>query len=181
MTETDQPRTFVSFSSTDLKYYRTMMMWNANEGIDLNFEDYQLDDPVNSTNPYYINSVLRRKIRRVDTFILLIGDDTWQKTIFVKSEVEVAIEKGCRLIGMNLNNGRSKDWLCPDFFAEKGALFVPFSSRIAAEALKPWRRDPLQPGQTNDWYFYDHVYTALGYDLVGDTAVIPKKPNPWAR
>jgi hypothetical protein len=39
----EPPRTFVSFSSTDINYYRTMMMWNANENIDFNFKDFQLD------------------------------------------------------------------------------------------------------------------------------------------
>lgn len=50
--------------------------------------------------------------------------DTYTKTTFVKWEVEVAIEKGCRLFGANLNNCRTKDWLCRYFFADKGALFI---------------------------------------------------------
>jgi antiphage defense system Thoeris ThsB-like protein len=55
-------------------------MWNANENIDFNFADFQLDEAINSQNPSYIKGVLRNKIRRVDTFVLLIGNDTWQKT-----------------------------------------------------------------------------------------------------
>ena len=51
------PRTFVSFSSTDIRYYRTMQMWKANENIDFNFADFQLDEAINSQNPYYIKSV----------------------------------------------------------------------------------------------------------------------------
>ncbi len=27
--------------------------------------------------------------------------------------LEVAIDKGCRLVGINLNNSRFKDYLCP--------------------------------------------------------------------
>jgi hypothetical protein len=98
----------------------------------------------------------------------------------VKWEVEVAIEKGCRLIGVNLNDCRAKDVWCPSFFADKGALFVPYSPRIVAEALKPWRMDPPPPGGTRDFHFYDHIYTGLGYHLIGDTAVLPEKPNPFA-
>jgi hypothetical protein len=64
-----------------------------------------------------------------------------------------------RLIGVNLNNCR-------------------FSSRIIAEATKPHRFD-LLPGQTKDFHFYDHIYTGLGYQIVGDTAVLPPPPNPF--
>ena len=112
-----------------------MCAWKAHEHIDFDFADFQLDEASNSENPSYIKSVCRSKIRRSDTFVLLIGMDTWQKTVFVKGEVEVAIEKECRLIGVNLNNCRFKDALCPGFFANKGAIFAPFSSRILARAL----------------------------------------------
>ena len=167
------PRTFVSFSSTDIRYYRTMMMWNANEDIDFKFADFQLDEEINSQTPSYIKSVLRNKIRRSDTFVLLIGRDTWQKTVFVKAEVDIAYEKECRLIGANLNDCRFKDIWCPSFFANKGALFVPFSSRIIREALTTNRE------ATGDWNYKDHVYTNLGYELIGDTAVLPPPVNPF--
>jgi hypothetical protein len=175
----EPPRTFVSFRSTDITYYRTMMMWNANEHIDFNFKDFQLDEAINSKSPSHIRSVCAAKIRLTDTFILLIGNDTWKKTEFVQPEVEAAIEKGCRLIGMNLNNCRFKDWLCPWFFADNGAIFMPFSSRIGAKALtwiKP-ARNPLLP---DDWNFFDQTYIDLGYQLVGNTAVLPAPPNPFA-
>jgi MTH538 TIR-like domain (DUF1863) len=166
------PRTFVSFSSTDIARYQMMCAWKAKDHIDFNFTNFQLDE-ANSKNENYIKRTCREKIQPADRFVLLIGNDTFTKTTFVKWEVEVAIEKGCRLIGANINHCRFKDrWLCPSFFADKGAVFVPWSSRIVAEAMKPHRFD-LLPGQTRDFRFYDHIYTALGYQLVGDTAVLP--------
>jgi hypothetical protein len=176
--EMDLARTFVSFSSADILRYHLMCAWKAHEHIDFNFADFQLDQAVNSENEYYIKTVCRAKIRRADTFILLVGNDTWQKTTFVKWEVEIAIEKGCRLIGVNLNGCRLKDALCPSFFADKGAMFVPFSSRIVAGALAGWSAGPRQPGRSNDWYFYDQVYARLGYELIGNNAVLPP-PNPF--
>ena len=166
-------RTFVSFSSTDIGRYRLMCAWKAHEHIDFDFADFQLDEAINSENPSYIKSVCRAKIRRADACVLLIGTDTWQKTVFVKAEVEVAIEKECRLIGVNLNNCRFKDVRCPEFFADKGAIFVPFSPRIVARALT-WERKV-----EGNWYFKDHVYTSLGYKLIGDTAVMPPPTNPF--
>ena len=151
-----------------------MCAWKAHEHIDFNFADFQLDEAINSQTPYYIKSVCAAKIRRADTFVLLIGNDTYTKTVFVKDEVECAVEKGCRLIGVNLNNCRSRDGLCPPFFSDVGALFVPFSSRIIAEALT-WQKQGAFP-----WYYFpDEVYTRLGYQLVGTTAVLPLPPNPF--
>jgi hypothetical protein len=172
-------RTFVSFSSTDIQSYRMMRAWKANEHIDFNFADFQLEEAVKSSNAYYIRSKCAEKIRRADTFVLLIGADTYTKTDFVQPEVEAAIEKGCRLIGVNLNNSRLKDRRCPAFFGDKGALFVPFSSRILAKALK-WNKGTPAPRIPNDWIFPDGVYTNLGYTLVGNTAVLPPRPNPFA-
>jgi antiphage defense system Thoeris ThsB-like protein len=76
------PRTFVSFSSTDIGCYHMMCAWKANEHIDFDFADFQLDEAINSQNPQYIKTVCRTKIRQSDTFILLIGSDTWLKTTF---------------------------------------------------------------------------------------------------
>lgn len=173
MTET-LPRTFVSFSSADKGRYDLMCAWKAHEHINVDFADFQLDEAINSQRPNYIKSVCAAKIRRVDTFILLIGNDTFTKTVFVKDEVETAVEKDCRLIGVNLNNCRFKDERCPAFFADVGALFVPFSSRILAEALT-WRKQGMCPA----YYFSDEVYARLGYQLIGNTALLPRRPNPF--
>src|ERR1700733_3716944 len=175
----DIARTFVSFSSADIKCYHLMCAWKGHEHIDFNFKDFQLEEAINSVNRYYIRSRCAAKIRRTDTFVLLIGTDTYSKVEFVKPEVEAAIEKGCRLIGVNLNNCRWKDELCPSFFADKGAIFVPFSSRIVAKALT-WNKGTPPPGVSDNWYSPDVVYTNLGYRLVGSVAVLPPPPNPFA-
>ena len=167
-------RTFVSFSSADKGRYDLMCAWKAHEHIDFSFADFQLDEAINSTRPGYIKAICARKIRRVDTFVLLIGNDTYTKTVFVKDEVETAVEKGCQMIGVNLNDSRFRDELCSAFFANVGALFVPYSSRILAEALN-WTNP-----RTHSWYYYlDEAYTQLGYQLIGNTATLPPPPHPF--
>jgi hypothetical protein len=173
------PRTFVGFSSTDILQYRLMCAWKAHEHIDFNFADFQLEQAINSEDENYIKRLLRNKIVRADTYALLIGQDTVRKIRFVKWEVEVAIEKGCRLIGINLNNSRSIDYLCPFFFRDKGALFVPFSPRIVAKALE-WNPQPRDPSLPDDWHFLDNFYTSLGYILIDNRATLPPSPNPFA-
>ena len=83
---------FVGFSSKDIRSYHLMCAWKAHEHIEFNFADFQLNDAIDSENESYIKTKLRRKIVRSDVYALLIGTDTWQKTTFVKWEVEVAIE-----------------------------------------------------------------------------------------
>jgi hypothetical protein len=172
------PRTFVSFSSTDIRSYRTMQMWKANENIDFNFADFQLDESINSQHPYYITSACRKKIIRSDTFILLIGTDTWTKTAFVQADVEVAIEKECRLIAVNLDNyTRLNPLTCPAFIAKAGAVFTSFSPHIVQWALEKWERPNPR---LHEWYYFkDPVYKRLGYTLNGYTAARPPQPNPF--
>jgi hypothetical protein len=64
MAEMELARTFVSFSSTDIQRYHMMCAWKAHEDIDFNFADFQLEEAVNSNNPYYIKSKCAAKIRR---------------------------------------------------------------------------------------------------------------------
>ena len=111
---------------------------------------------------------------------LLIGQDTYTKTTFVKWEVEVAIEKGCRLIGINLNSSRFKDYLCPWFFADRGALLSFHSHRVSSR--RRWNGIRLRATRCypDDWIFFDSLYTALGYTLNGNSAVLPPPPNPFA-
>ena len=47
---------------------------------------------------------------------------------------------------------------------------MPFSSRIIAEALKPWKRSAFTDSTKGDWFLDDYTYTAHGYLLNGDTA-----------
>lgn len=172
-------RTFVGFSSTDLKYYRTMQMWKAHEHIDFDFCDCQLQDALNSTNEDYIKRRCRERLQMAGTYILLIGDDTRFKTTYVKWEAQVAIEKRCRLIAANIDGWREMNpSTCPLYFQAVGAVFVPFSPHIIAYALNNWvRPDP----PSNNWhYFYDWVYQHLGYTIIGNRAVRPPKVNAFA-
>ena len=175
------PRTFVGFSSTDIRSYHLMCAWKEHEHIDFNFCDCQLQDALNSTNEDYIKRRCRDRLDMAGTYILMIGQDTRFKDTYVKWEAEVAIEKKCRLIAVNLDNWRVQNpFTCPPVFMNAGALFVTFSPQIVARALDPtqWQR---QVPQTHPYYYFqDWVYTGLGYVLEGYIARRPPKPNPFA-
>lgn len=153
------PRTFVGFSSTDIRYYRLMQAWKANEHIDFNFTDCQLENEINSENEAYIKRKCRERIDMAGTFAVLIGQDTRSKHKYVRWEMEVAIEKGCRIIGINLDGSRRVvDATCPPIIRNIGAIFVPFSPKIVAHALANWKMEA-----NDDWHYKDEVYRQLGY------------------
>lgn len=153
------PRTFVGFSSTDIRHYRLMQAWKQNERIDFNFADCQLPDAVGSDDEAYVKRRLRERIGMAGTYAMLIGQDTRFQRKFVPWEAEVAIEKGCTLIGINLNGARAVDDRCPTVLKNVGAIFVPFSPNIVAYALEHYGGNRDQ-----DWHYNDEVYRRLGYD-----------------
>lgn len=153
------PRTFVGFSSTDINYYRLMLAWKANEHIDFNFTNCQLDQEINSDDEGYIKRKCRERIDMAGTFAILIGQDTRTKHKYVKWEMEVAIEKGCRMIGINLDGSRKVvDATCPPIIRNIGAIFVPFSPKIVAYALANYKMHP-----NDDYHYKDLIYSQLGY------------------
>jgi len=97
-------RTFVGFSSTDIRYYWLMKVWKVSEHIDFNFTDCQLGSEINSENETYVKNKCRERINMAGTFAVLIGQDTRSKHKYVRWEIDVAIEKKCRrVLGSKLN------------------------------------------------------------------------------
>jgi MTH538 TIR-like domain (DUF1863) len=153
------PRTYVGFSSTDIRYYRLMLAWKENEHIDFNFANCQLGQEINSEDEVYIKRKCRERIDMAGTFAVLIGQDTRSKHKYVRWEMEVAREKGCRIIGINLDGSRQMaDATCPPIINDIGAIFVPFSPKIVAHALTNWKMEAQ-----GNWRYKDEVYQQLGY------------------
>jgi hypothetical protein len=153
------PRTFIGFSSTDIHNYRLMQAWKAHEHIDFNFTDCQLGSEINSENEAYIKAKCRERINMAGTFAVLIGNDTRSKHKYVRWEMEVAIEKKCKIIGINLNMARTIDQeTCPPIIKDVGAIFVPFSPKIIAYTLENYTMSPR-----GNYHYVESVYTNLGY------------------
>ncbi|OSI16673.1 MULTISPECIES: TIR domain-containing protein [Neisseria] len=155
------PRTFVGFSSTDIHYYRLMCAWKNNTKFDFNFANCQLNKEINSENELYIKRKCRERINMAGTFISLIGQDTKSKHKYVRWELEVALEKGCRIIGVNLDGSRRMNPnTCPKIIQDIGAIFVPFSPKIIAYALENY-----QMKDSKNWIYKDWLYQQLGYEI----------------
>lgn len=153
------PRTFVGFSSTDIHCYRLMLAWKENQHIDFDFTNCQLGNEINSENEAYIKGKCRERINMAGTFAVLIGQDTRSKHKYVRWEMEVAIEKKCRIIGINLDGSRQVvDATCPPIIKNIGAIFVPFSPKIVAYALEHYKMHP-----NNNYHYSAEIYSQLGY------------------
>lgn len=153
------PRTFVGFSSTDIHYYRLMQAWKANEHIDFDFVDCQLQSDIKSEEEAYIKRKCRERINLAGKYVMLIGEDTRNKYKYVRWEAEVAIEKECTIIGVNLDGRRQMvETTCPSIIRDVGAIFVPYSPKIIAYALEKY-----QMKESGNYYYKDEVYQKLGY------------------
>jgi hypothetical protein len=136
-----------------------MLAWKANENIDFNFTNCQLQEEINSENEEYIKRKCRERINLAGKYVLLIGQDTRSKYKYVRWEAEVAIEKGCTIIGVNIDKSRSLNVdTCPPIIRNIGAIFVPFSPKIIAFALENYSMN-----KDDDYYYKDEVYKNLGY------------------
>lgn len=167
------PRTFVGFSNTDLHYYRLMTAWKANEYIDFNFCDCQLQQELNSDIEAYIKRRCRARINMAGTYLMLIGKDTRYKHKYVRWEAEVALEKGCTIIGVNLNmSWRFDATLTPGVLKDIGAVFVAFSPQIVAYALEHYGMK-----DSGNRVYKEAHYRKLGYTLNGDK--VSRPPKPW--
>lgn len=154
------PRTFVGFSSTDIRYYRMMLAWKSSEHIDFDFVDCQLRQEIHSDSESYVKAKCRERINMAGTFILLIGEDTRSKHKYVRWEIEVAIEKNCRIICVNLDGSRALvPGKCPPILQGIGALFVAFNAKIIAHAL-----NKFDMKESGDWVYSDKVYQSFGLD-----------------
>lgn len=151
-------RVFVSFDSEDIRSFHLMKAWKENENIDFDFINMQLETSINSQNEAYIKGILRKKITNSGTFIQLIGQNTKSKHKYVRWEAEIAIEKNCRLIGVNLNNLRYMDEnRTPPILKNKGAMFIPLSPKIIKYTL-----DHFTKKTQDNWHWKEHVYKNLG-------------------
>jgi len=94
-------------------------------------------------------------------YILLIGEDTKSKYKYVRWEAEVAIEKGCTIIGVNLDGNRFVNPLtCPTIIKNIGAIFVPFSPTIIKYALENYIMN-----ENDDYHYKVEIYKQLGYKV----------------
>lgn len=151
------PRACVGFSSTDVHHYRRMLTWRTDDDNGYHFTDCRLHAAGDLDDEAAVKRRCRQHIEAAGKYVMLIGRDTRHKHRYVTWEAEVAIEKGCTIIGVNLDGRRQlAESLCPPVIRNVGAVFVAYSPRIVAHALENFERR-----QQGNFFYLDAVYQQL--------------------
>jgi len=106
-------KTYIIFDAdTDMKYYRLMTAWKANENIDFNFHNaHDLNNLRDGSQEETIKRRLRERMNNTKQVIVLVGDSTKFLYKFVRWEIEIALNMDIPVIAVNLNklnNAHSK-------------------------------------------------------------------------
>ena len=153
------PRTLVGFSSTDLHSYKAMQAWKTNHNIDFNFTDCKLNYAINANNEAYVKRKVRELIDETEIYIMLIGKDTKKRHKYIAWEAEIAIERSCTIIGVNLDGStKMQPETCPPIIQDIGAIFVPFSPEIVAHAINNYQ----MRNERKSYHYDDSTSMQLG-------------------
>jgi hypothetical protein len=153
------PTTFVCFSSADIRSYWSMLTWKSSENIDFVFADCELVMDARRTHETYVKDKCRERLGEAGTYAVLIGQQTRFTSPHVRWEMEVAREKRCRIIGINLDGSRKiVRETCPPTIRNIGAVFVPFSPKIVEHAIRNFRMT-----DQGNWHYRAEIYENLGY------------------
>jgi len=97
-------RVFLSFVEEDLNLVNLFRGQAKNANCDLDFSDYSIKVPFDSTNADYIGRGIREQIARSALTICLYGPTTYTSH-WVNWELNKALELGKPLMGVYLNAG----------------------------------------------------------------------------
>ena len=161
-------KTYICFDGdNDMRSYRLMTAWSANPRFEFEFYNaHDLNTARDTSQEESIKRQLMERFRNSKCLIVLIGEHTRNLRKFVKWEMDVAIRLELPIIGVNLNNNRYMDELCPPTIRDTLAIFVPFNMRIIEYAMKHWPNEHALHKRKNptpkSFRYTDVVYKNLG-------------------
>ena len=86
-------KVYVSFDAdNDMKYYRTLQMWDANDDFEFTFNDAHDINTILDKSEESIKAGLMERFRNTKIFVLLVGQYTKNLYKYVRWEIEQAIK-----------------------------------------------------------------------------------------
>jgi hypothetical protein len=113
---------FLSFVVEDLELVKMFRGQAKNKNSDLEFDDYGVTTPFDSSDADYVRGKIAEKIKGASITICLIGETT-SKSRWVKWEIEKSDDLGKRLLGIRLHSDPKKD-ISPQALADLKAKVV---------------------------------------------------------
>jgi hypothetical protein len=106
-------RAFLSFVEEDLNLVNLFRGQAKNERLDLEFADYSIKEPFNSTNANYIARGITNQIMRSNLTICLYGPTTY-KSKWVDWELKATLDLGKPIMGVCIySDGRVQYYPAP--------------------------------------------------------------------
>lgn len=99
---------FLSFVVEDKDLVNMFRGQAKNKNSDLEFDDYSVTVPFNSSDADYIRRKITEKIRSASVTLCLIGETT-SKSSWVEWEIEKSDDLGNSLLGVRLHSDPKKD------------------------------------------------------------------------
>ena len=160
-------KVYVSFDAdNDMKYYRTLQMWDANDDFEFTFNDAHDINTILDKSEESIKAGLMERFRNTKIFVLLVGQYTKNLYKYVRWEIEQAIKRDIPIIVVNINGSRDRDDdLCPPIVKNELAIHIPYKQKIIYYALNNWpesHRKHRKEGKNCSYHYNDRVYEELG-------------------
>jgi hypothetical protein len=168
-------KTFVSFASQDLHYYRLMCAWKANQHIDFDFLDaHDINIARDTSTAETINRRLTERLSGTKQVVMLIGDLTRTKAArtssFLNHEIRTILRLDIPVIFANVNSHRSSESSrLPAALTDRYSISVAFGYKIIQYALDEFPPDYTANLKRTDaekksgpWYYKDSVYADFG-------------------
>jgi len=124
---------FISFANEDLNEVNLLRGQAKNENTDLQFDDYSVKEPFDSTNAEYIRSQIREKIERTSVTVVYLSENS-AKSRWVNWEIEESLRRGKGVIGVY--KGDAPPATLPTAFAENGCKSVKWTHDGLMKAIE---------------------------------------------
>lgn len=167
-------KTFISFASEDIHFYRLMCAWRENTRFDFNFYDaHDINVARDSSQAETINRRLRERLLNTKQVIMLIGDVTRKKAAdpdtFVYYEARTILRLGLPVIFANVNRSREAEpHRIPEVLLDQYTMSTSFGPTILSYALDHFPEDffanlvrPADKRKVGPYYYKQSVYDEL--------------------
>jgi hypothetical protein len=163
-------KTYVAFASEDIRSYRLMEAWKANEHIDFNFFDaHDLYVSRDDSKPETIKRNLRERLKNAKQIVLLGSKDAKKKgddgVSFLAHEVEVILEFALPVVVANLDGDRriDKSFIPTPFLtANYYTVSVSFQPKIIQFALDNYAESFAGSDRRGPHQYPENTYSGLG-------------------
>jgi len=168
-------KTFISFASEDIHYYRLMCAWRVNTKFEFDFYDaHDINVARDSSQAATINRRLRERLVNTKQVIMLIGDDTRRKAAnpntFVYYEARTILSLGLPIIFANVNRSRvSQTHRIPEILLEPYTMSTSFGPYILRYALDNFPNDFAENQRLSEinrkkkaYHYKESIYESLG-------------------